>query len=49
MVRHQLQLIHIPQKLSRQQTVDEFQGQNGFNVIIMSPLAAGMGLNITGA
>lgn len=37
------------QKLSRQQTVDEFQGQNGFNVIIMSPLAAGMGLNITGA
>lgn len=37
------------QKLSRQQTVDEFQGQEGFNVIIMSPLAAGMGLNITGA
>lgn len=40
---------HRSQKLSRQQTVDEFQGQNGFNVIIMSPLAAGMGLNITGA
>lgn len=37
------------QKLSRQQTVDEFQNTEGFNVIIMSPLAAGMGLNITGA
>lgn len=36
------------QKLSRQQTVDEFQNVEGFN-IIMSPLAAGMGLNITGA
>lgn len=37
------------QKMSRQQTIDEFQAQMGFNVIIMSPLAAGMGLNIIGA
>lgn len=37
------------QKLSRQQAVDEFQKDDGFGVIIMSPLAAGMGLNITGA
>lgn len=37
------------QKMSRQQTVDDFQEQDGFNVVIMSPLAAGMGLNITGA
>lgn len=37
------------QKLSRQQAVDEFQENEGFGIIIMSPLAAGMGLNITGA
>lgn len=37
------------QKLSRQQAVDDFQEGEGFGVIIMSPLAAGMGLNITGA
>lgn len=36
-------------KLSRQQTVDRFQMQEGFNVIIMSPLAAGVGLNVTEA
>nr|WP_321372748.1 SNF2-related protein [uncultured Bacteroides sp.] len=35
--------------LSRQQTIDYFQTVIGFNVIIMSPLAAGMGLNVTGA
>lgn len=34
---------------SRQSAIDEFQDVNGFNVIIMSPIAAGMGLNITGA
>jgi len=36
-------------KLSRQQAIDDFQKRNGFNVIIMSPIAAGMGLNVTGA
>lgn len=36
-------------KLSRQQTIDRFQSENGFNVIIMSPLAAGVGLNVTEA
>lgn len=36
-------------KLSRQQTIDAFQSKEGFNVIIMSPLAAGMGLNVVGA
>lgn len=36
-------------KLSRQQEVDRFQKQFGFNIIIMSPIAAGFGLNITGA
>ncbi len=35
--------------LSRQQTIDAFQETEGFNVIIMSPLAAGMGLNVVGA
>lgn len=37
------------QKLSRQQTVDDFQSKDGFNVIIMSPIAAGTGLNVTEA
>ena len=36
-------------KLSRQQTIDRFQSENGFNVIIMSQLAAGVGLNVVGA
>ena len=36
-------------KMSRQQSVDRFQASPGFNVIIMSPLAAGVGLNITEA
>ena len=36
-------------KMSRQQSVDRFQISSGFNVIIMSPLAAGVGLNITEA
>ena len=36
-------------KKSRQQTVDRFQESSGFNAIIMSPLAAGVGLNITEA
>lgn len=34
---------------SRQQSIDEFQSVDGFNVIIMSPVAAGMGLNVTAA
>jgi len=37
------------QYLSRQQVVDKFQVSAGFNVIIASPLAAGVGLNITAA
>ncbi len=36
-------------KLSRQASIDEFQSKPGFNVIIMSPIAAGMGLNVTAA
>lgn len=36
-------------KLSRQASIDEFQTVDGFNVIIMSPIAAGMGLNVIGA
>lgn len=36
-------------KLSRQQTIDIFQEKAGFNIIIMSPLAAGVGLNVTEA
>lgn len=34
---------------SRQATIDRFQEKSGFNVIIMSPLAAGVGLNVVGA
>lgn len=36
-------------KLSRQQEIDRFQNHIGFNIIVMSPIAAGFGLNITGA
>jgi len=36
-------------KLSRQQEIDKYQAKEGFNVIIMSPIAAGFGLNITEA
>ena len=36
-------------KLSRQQVIDEFQRHRGFNAIVMSPKAAGVGLNITEA
>ena len=36
-------------KMSRQQSIDDFQNTNGFNIIIMSPIAAGMGLNVTAA
>lgn len=38
-----------PNKQSRQASIDEFQNVKGFNVIIMSPVAAGMGLNVTAA
>lgn len=34
---------------SRQKYVDEFQSSNGFNVLILSPVAAGVGLNIQAA
>jgi len=36
-------------KQSRQASIDDFQSVSGFNVIIMSPVAAGMGLNVTAA
>ena len=36
-------------KQSRQMAIDDFQSQDGFNIIIMSPIAAGMGLNVTAA
>lgn len=36
-------------KQSRQIAIDEFQSEAGFNIIIMSPIAAGMGLNVTAA
>lgn len=39
----------VQNKLSRQSSIDEFQAVDGFNVIIMSPVAAGMGLNVTAA
>lgn len=38
-----------PDKKSRQVSINEFQTVDGFNIIIMSPIAAGMGLNVTGA
>jgi len=37
------------QKETRQGAVDRFSEEAGFNVIIMSPLAAGVGLNVTAA
>jgi SNF2 family DNA or RNA helicase len=36
-------------KESRQKLIDRFQSIQGFNVIIMSPIAAGYGLNVTEA
>ena len=36
-------------KLSRQQTIDAFESADGFNALILSPVAAGVGLNITAA
>ena len=39
----------MPNKQSRQTSIDESQAVDGFNVIIMSPVAAGMGLNVTAA
>ena len=37
------------QKETRQGAIDEFSKEIGFSVIIMSPLAAGVGLNVTAA
>ncbi len=34
---------------SRQESINKFQSSAGFNLIIMSPVAAGMGLNVTAA
>ncbi len=36
-------------KMSRQKLVDKFQSIHGFNIILMSPIAAGFGLNVVGA
>ena len=36
-------------KLTRQETINRFEERQGFNAIIMSPLAAGVGLNVTAA
>lgn len=36
-------------KESRKQIIDRFQNKSGFGIIIMSPLAAGVGLTVTGA
>lgn len=36
-------------ELSRQQTIDKFESVYGFNIIIMSPISAGYGLNVVGA
>lgn len=38
-----------PNRQSRQSSIDDFQSRPGFDVIIMSPVAAGMGLNVIGA
>lgn len=35
--------------LTRKRIVAEFQAKEGFNVVVMSPIAAGVGLTITGA
>lgn len=40
---------HKQGKQSRQSAIDEYQNEVGFNAIIMSPIAAGMGLNVTAA
>ena len=34
---------------TRQKAIDSFQNIDGFNIIIMSPVATGMGLNVAGA
>lgn len=34
---------------SRKKLIDEFQAKSGFNVMIMSPIAAGVGLTVVGA
>ena len=36
-------------RMSRQGSINYFQSVEGFNIIIMSPIAAGMGLNVTAA
>lgn len=36
-------------RLTRQQIIDDFHETKGFSAIIMSPIAAGVGLNVTGA
>lgn len=40
---------HSLDRQTRQASINEFQAVDGFNVIIMSPVAAGMGLNVTAA
>lgn len=35
--------------ISRQEAIDEFEDNQGFSAIVMSPIAAGVGLNVTAA
>jgi len=36
-------------KLTRKKMIEEFENRTGFNIIIMSPVAAGVGLTVVGA
>jgi len=35
--------------LTRKRMIDDFESVDGFNVIIISPIAAGVGLTVVGA
>jgi SNF2 family DNA or RNA helicase len=48
-INGQTATIETDRKISRQKLIDKFQAVDGFNIIIMSPIAAGYGLNVTGA
>ena len=37
------------EELSRKQLITQFEAQSGFNILIMSPVAAGVGLTVIGA
>jgi SNF2 family DNA or RNA helicase len=48
-INGQTATIETDRKISRQKLIDKFQAVDGFNIIIMSPIAAGYGLNVIGA